>query len=43
VVDVPDRADVHVGLVPLELLLAHGSSPTSFVAGGGFEPPTQRL
>jgi hypothetical protein len=23
VVDVPDRADVHVGLVPLELLLAH--------------------
>ena len=45
VVDVADRADVDVGLVPLELLLGHASSisPVSYVAGGGFEPPTQRL
>jgi hypothetical protein len=44
---VPDRADVHVGLRALELLLAHlfssGILLVWLVAGGGIEPPTQRL
>ncbi len=53
VVDVPDRADVHVGLRPLELLLGHhvllgvcSSMPMGVilsVAGAGIEPATQRL
>ena len=49
VVDVTDRADVDVRLRALELLLAHGSwsppgmVPIWLVAGGGIEPPTQRL
>jgi hypothetical protein len=48
VVDVADRADVHVGLRALELLLAHlpwspEVFPSWLVAGGGIEPPTQRL
>jgi hypothetical protein len=37
VVDVPDRADVDVGLVPLELLLAHG--PLLVLSAS---PPTER-
>src|SRR6185369_7430612 len=50
VVDMAHRADVHVGLRALELLLRHaflrGASRASdgrSVAAGGIEPPTQRL
>ena len=35
VVDVPDRADVHVGLRPLELLLGHRFAPSVPTRGGG--------